>query len=59
MLELGVFMFLIMMIKENCLLPQKKRCPFCNNKKWYDESLLDTDFILSNIKNDDILVLII
>ena len=34
----------------------KKRCPFCNNKKWYDESLLDTDFILSNIKNDDILV---
>ena len=34
----------------------KKRCPFCNNKKWYEESLLDTDFILSNIKFDDILV---
>ena len=34
----------------------KKRCPFCNNKKWYDESVLDTDFILSNIKEDDILV---
>lgn len=34
----------------------KKRCPFCNNKKWYDESLLDTDYILSNIKDDDVLV---
>lgn len=34
----------------------RKRCPFCNNKKWYDESLLDTEFILSNIKTDDILV---
>lgn len=34
----------------------KKRCPFCNNKKWYEESLLDTNFILSNIKIDDILV---
>ena len=34
----------------------RKRCPFCNNKKWYDESLLDTKFILSNIKTDDILV---
>lgn len=34
----------------------KKRCPFCNNKNWYEESLLDTDFILSNIKFDDILV---
>lgn len=34
----------------------KKRCPFCNNKQWYEESLIDTDFILSNINNDDILV---
>ena len=34
----------------------KKRCPFCNTKKWYDESLLDTKYILSNIKPDDILV---
>lgn len=34
----------------------KKRCPFCNNKKWYDESLIDTNFIISNIKADDILV---
>ncbi len=34
----------------------KKRCPFCNNKKWYEESLIDTNYILSNIKEDDILV---
>ncbi len=34
----------------------KKRCPFCNNKKWYNESLIDTKFVLSNIKVDDILV---
>lgn len=34
----------------------KKRCPFCNNKKWYDESLIDSDYILSNVKEDDILV---
>ena len=34
----------------------KKRCPFCNNKKWYDESLIDTSYILSNIKEEDILV---
>ena len=34
----------------------KKRCPFCNTKKWYDESLIDTKYILSNIKPDDILV---
>lgn len=34
----------------------KKRCPFCNDKKWYDESLLDAYYIISNIKVDDILV---
>lgn len=34
----------------------KKRCPFCNNKKWYDESLIDCDYIINNIKDDDILV---
>lgn len=34
----------------------KKKCPFCNNKKWYEESLIDTNYILSNIKEDDILV---
>lgn len=25
----------------------KKRCPFCNNKKWYEKSLIDTDYVLS------------
>lgn len=34
----------------------KKRCPFCNNKKWYEKSLIDTDYVLSNIYEDDILV---
>lgn len=34
----------------------KKRCPFCNNKKWYDKSLIDTSFVLANIKDDDILI---
>lgn len=34
----------------------KKRCPICNNKKWYDNSLIDTDDILNKIKEDDILV---
>ena len=37
----------------------KKRCPFCNNKKWYEDSLIDTDDIIKKINNDDILVLII
>ncbi len=34
----------------------KKRCPFCNNKKWYNDSLIDTKDILKNINDDDILV---
>lgn len=34
----------------------KKRCPFCNNKKWYEQSLIDVDYIIKNIKEDDILV---
>ena len=34
----------------------KKRCPFCNNKKWYEDSLIDTNDILKNINDDDILV---
>ncbi len=34
----------------------KKRCPFCNNKKWYEDSLIDTDDIIKKINNDDILV---
>lgn len=38
------------------LFTSKKRCPFCNNKKWYEESLIDPDNIISNINNNDILV---
>ena len=34
----------------------KKRCPFCNNKKWYEDSMIDTDIIIKNINSDDILV---
>ena len=34
----------------------KKRCPFCNEKKWYENSLINTDSIINNIKEDDILV---
>lgn len=34
----------------------KKRCPFCNNKKWYEDSLINTDIIIKNINDDDILV---
>ena len=34
----------------------KKRCPFCNNKKWYDESRIDAENILSKINKEDILV---
>ena len=34
----------------------KKKCPFCDSKKWYDDSQLDTDYVISNIKTDDILI---
>ncbi len=34
----------------------KKRCPFCNNKKWYDESLIDCGEIAKKIQTDDILI---
>lgn len=34
----------------------KKRCPQCNEKRWYEESQIDVDYITNNIKNDDILV---
>ena len=35
----------------------KKRCPKCNEKKWYEESQIDIEYITKNIQNDDILVL--
>ena len=34
----------------------KKRCPFCNNKKWYEDSLINIDDIIKKINADDILV---
>lgn len=34
----------------------KKRCPFCNNKKWYEDSLIDTEYIINNINDNDILI---
>lgn len=40
----------------NLSFTSKKRCPFCNNKKWYEDSLIDTDDIITKINNDDILV---
>ena len=37
-------------------LTSKKRCPYCNQKYWYEESGINTDEILSKLKIDDILV---
>ncbi len=34
----------------------KKRCPLCNNKKWYENSLINTDDIIKNINGEDILI---
>lgn len=34
----------------------KKRCPKCNEKKWYNESNINPSLILKNINKDDILV---
>lgn len=37
-------------------LTSKKRCPFCNKKKWYENSLINTDEIINKINDDDILI---
>ena len=34
----------------------KKRCPLCNRKKWYEESMIEPLEIIKIIKEDDILV---
>ncbi|HIT10146.1 MAG TPA: hypothetical protein IAC24_00905 [Candidatus Onthousia faecigallinarum] len=34
----------------------KKRCPFCNTKKWYEESQIDPCDILQKISEEDVLV---
>ena len=38
------------------LFTSKKRCPFCNNKKWYENSLINTDDIIKKINDEDILI---
>ena len=34
----------------------KKRCPLCNEERWYEPSKIDSNKILTKIKEDDILV---
>lgn len=34
----------------------KKRCPICDRKKWYNDSLIDVDKLLLQLNKDDILV---
>ena len=34
----------------------KKRCPFCNEKKWYDKSKINIETIFNVIEQNDILV---
>ena len=34
----------------------KKRCPMCNEKRWYEPSRIDSNKILKSIKKDDVLV---
>ena len=34
----------------------KRICPNCSNKHWYQDSLIDVDYVIKNINNDDILV---
>ena len=41
---------------ENGEFTSKKRCPFCNTKKWYEESLIDPENIIKTVDKDDILV---
>ena len=42
--------------KNGLTFTSKKRCSFCNNKKWYEESKLNVSKILSKINAQDILV---
>ena len=34
----------------------KKRCPLCNEKRWYEPSKINSNKILTKIKEDDILI---
>ena len=40
----------------NLSFTSKKRCPICNNKKWYDNSQINEIKILKELKEDDILI---
>lgn len=57
--EINTRCFYISYFNENNKLSftSKKRCPLCNNKKWYEESKINTKEIIKNIKKDDIIVL--
>lgn len=35
----------------------KRRCPVCGNKKWYEKDQLTKEDVLSNIKEDDVIVI--
>ena len=41
---------------DNITYNPKKRCPLCDMKYWYEPSLLDENYVLENLKPDDILV---
>lgn len=45
-----------LMENEKVTFTSKKRCPFCNQKKWYDESKIDENNIKKTLMDDDILV---
>ncbi len=40
----------------NDKIQSKKRCPFCNEKRWYESSKINFETILKDINKDDILV---
>ena len=42
--------------KEKLIFTSKKRCPICNEKKWYDESNINSEDILKQISREDVLV---
>lgn len=41
---------------ESISFSSKQRCPFCNQKRWYEESKIDTKKIIDLIDEEDILV---
>lgn len=41
---------------KNLTFTSKKRCPICNNKKWYDDSRINADKVLDKIDKEDLLI---